>query len=347
MNDTTLPAIIADVEQLEDLLSRPTPAVVETLRRVPGDIMVLGVAGKMGPTLARMAKRAAEAGGLPRRVVGVSRFSQPETRRRLESHGIETIQGDLLDPDFLADLPEAPNIIYMAGMKFGSTGNESLTWAMNAYLPALVCRRFRESRIVAFSTGNVYGNVPVAGAGSVETDPPCPCGEYAMSCLGRERIFEHFSRTLGIPTAVLRLNYAIEMRYGVLVDLAQKVCREEVIDLLMGYVNVIWQGEANALALCALADAASPPLWLNIAGPERLSIRTVCERFGQLLGKPVRFSGVEAPDALLSNGQAAHRRYGPTRIEAEQMIRWIAQWVTRGGPTLNKPTHFEVRNGNF
>jgi nucleoside-diphosphate-sugar epimerase len=347
MNAPTLPDVLANVEQLEELLSRPTPAAAQALGRVEGDLIVLGVAGKMGPTLACMAKRASEASGIRRRVIGVSRFSQAESRRKLESHGIETIQGELLDPKFLDTLPEVPNVIYMAGMKFGSTGNEPLTWAMNTYLPALVCQRFRRSRMVAFSTGNVYGTVPVDGAGSVETDPLNPCGEYAMSCLGRERMLDYFSRTLGIPMAIIRLNYAVEMRYGVLVDLAQKVYREQVIDLSMGYVNVIWQGEANALVLCALPDAASPPLYLNVAGPERLSVRDVCQQFGQLLNKSVRFSGVEAADALLNNAEAACRRYGPAQIGVDRMMRWIVQWITRGGATLDKPTHFEVRSGKF
>ena len=356
MSDPGVPDVIADVEQLDDLLSRPTPAVVQALARAPGDILVLGVAGKMGPTLARMAKRASEAGGGRRRVIGVARFSQSESRLALQMHGVDTVQGDLLDRQFVASLPEAPNIIYMAGMKFGTQGNQARTWAMNAYLPALVCERFPQSRIVAFSTGNVYGLVPVTSSGSVETDPLQPCGEYAMSCLGRERIFEHFSRTNGTPTAMIRLNYAVEMRYGVLVDLAQKVYAEQVIDLAMGHVNVIWQGEANAMTpppppppppLCALPDTASPPMLLNVAGPERLCVRAVCEEFGRLLGKPVQFTGVEAADALLNNAQESYRRYGPTQVTAQQMMRWIARWISQDRPTLGKPTHFESRNGAF
>jgi nucleoside-diphosphate-sugar epimerase len=347
MSDPSLPDIIADLEQLDELLSRPTAAVVHALSRVEGDIVVLGVAGKMGPTLARMARRASNATSARRRIIGVSRFSKIESRRELQSHGIETIQGDLLDPHFVDSLPEVPNVIYMAGMKFGATGKEPLTWAMNAYLPALVCRKFRRSRLLVFSTGNVYGAVPIHSGGSRETDPPDPRGEYAMSCLGRERMIEHFSQTLEIPAVLIRLNYAVEMRYGVLVDLAQKVYGGQTIDLTMGYLNAIWQGEANARALCALPDACSPPLYLNVAGHECLSVREICERFAQLMEKPVQFSGVEAADALLSNADAAARRYGPTRINADQMIRWIAHWLTHGGPTLGKPTHFEVRDGKF
>jgi nucleoside-diphosphate-sugar epimerase len=343
----TLPETIPGAQALEELLSRPTPAAVRAMGQVEGDLLVLGVAGKMGPTLARMARRASDAAGVRRRIVGVSRFSQPESRAALEAHQLETIQGDLLDRPFADSLPDVPNVIFMAGMKFGTQGNEARTWAMNVYLPAMVCEKFHRSRIVAFSTGNVYGLVPVDSAGSVETDPLRPCGEYAMSCLGRERIFEHFSRTCGTPTALLRLNYAVEMRYGVLVDLAERVYDGQVVDLSMGYVNVIWQGEANALALCALPDARSPPLYLNVAGPERLSVRAVCEQFGRIFDKPVRFRGEESPDALLSNGQEAYRRYGPPQVGVHQIIRWIAQWIREGGSRLGKRTHFESRNGAF
>jgi nucleoside-diphosphate-sugar epimerase len=342
-----MPSAIADLETLEDLLSEPSPAAVQALAQVEGDIIVLGVAGKMGPTLARMAQRASDAAGIRRRVLGVSRFSSPRSRQALESQRIETIQGDLLEPAFVDSLPEAANVIYMAGMKFGSSGNEPLTWAMNAYLPALVCRKFRRSRIVAFSTGNVYGLVPCGGGGSLETDVPHPCGEYAMSCLGRERIFEHFSRTLKIPTALVRLNYAVEMRYGVLVDLAQQVYQEQPIDLSMGYVNVIWQGDASAIILCTLADAATPARFFNVTGPERLSVRAVCQRLGELFHKPVRFTGTESADALLSNAQETCRRYGPLRVSIEQMLQWIAQWIAGGGTLLGKPTHFDTRTGKY
>ena len=247
----------------------------------------------MGPTLARMARRASDLAGVRRRVWGVSRFSSAETRRGLESHGVETIQGDLLEGGFVESLPEASNVIYMAGMKFGTTGNESLTWAVNTWLPSLVSQRYATSRIVAFSTGNVYGTVPIASGGSRESDPVQPCGEYAMSCLGRERMLEYFSRTQGTLMALVRLNYAVEMRYGVLVDLARKVYDGPEIDLAMGHVNVIWQGDASSMALAVLADAASPPWVVNVAGPEILSVREVCRQFGELLGKPVRLMGCE------------------------------------------------------
>ncbi len=344
---SSIPEVIRNVEELEDLLSRPSQTAICALGQIDGDILVLGVAGKMGPTLARMARRASDLAGVSRRLWGVSRFSSAEARRELESHGVETIQGDLLQSEFIDSLPDASIVIYLAGMKFGTTGNESLAWATNTWLPSLVSRRYASSQIVAFSTGNVYGTVPTASGGSRESDPLRPCGEYALSCLGRERMFEYFSRTQGTPMALVRLNYAVETRYGVLVDLAQKVYDGVEIDLSMGHVNVIWQGDASAMALAALADAASPPWVVNVAGPEILSVREVCQQFGRLLGKPVRLTGCEPSDALLNNGEMAHRRYGPPQVSAEQMMRWIAHWLNAGGPTLNKPTHFEERNGKF
>jgi nucleoside-diphosphate-sugar epimerase len=347
ISDGALLGLIETHEQLEDLLSRPTAGVIETLSRLEGGLMVLGAGGKMGPCLARMARRAYEAVGIPEKIVAVNRSFAYQTRAAFESQGIQTVQGDLLDPAFLDSLPEVPNVVFMAGRKFGSAGNEPLTWAMNAYLPALVCRKFRASRIVAFSTGNVYGMVPAESAGSAETDSLQPCGEYAMSCLGRERIFEYFSESWNIPVTLIRLNYATEMRYGVLVDLAQKVDREEEIDLTMGYVNVIWQGDAVATALCSLGEAASPASILNVAGPERLSVREVCEQFGRLLGKTPRFRGKEAHEALLNDGSRAHRRYGLPCVSAERMIGWIAHWVAGGNSLFDKPTCYEVRDGVF
>jgi nucleoside-diphosphate-sugar epimerase len=329
------------------LLSEPTGYVVEALSRLDGDLVVLGAAGKMGPTLARMARRAFDAAGARRRVIGVARFSSGDVAGRLHAHGVETVRCDLLDRDQVDRLPDAANVVAMAGMKFGATGQEALTWAMNAHLTGTVALRYRQSRIVAFSTGNVYGLTPVALGGSVEGDPPAPVGEYAMSCVGRERIFEHFSRSLGNPMALLRLNYACELRYGVLVDLAQRVLAGESVDLGMGQFNAIWQADASAMALAAFGHAASPPFVLNVAGPEALSVRRVAQDFGRLLGRPVRFQGSEAADALLSNGQLGHRLFGYPRVGAGQMVHWIAGWLRRGGPTLGKPTHFEVRDGRF
>jgi nucleoside-diphosphate-sugar epimerase len=342
-----LPAAIAHTEQLDELLSQPSERAVETLARLDGDILLLGVGGKMGPTLARMAKCASDAAGVRRRVIGAARFSAPDLEASLQAHGVETVRCDLLDPDQVAALPDAPNVLFMTGMKFGSTGQEALTWAMNCHLPALAAQRFRHSRIVAFSTGNVYGLTPVLLCGSRESDPLTPVGEYAMSCLGRERIFEHFSRTFGTPLALLRLNYAAELRYGVLVDIAQKVQSGQPIALDMGHLNAIWQGDANAMALCAFGHVASPPFVVNIAGPETLSVRRTAEEFGRLLGKAVRFEGSEAPDALLSNGQLGHQLFGYPRVGVRQLMEWTADWVKRSGATLGKPTHFESREGRF
>lgn len=342
-----LPSRIHDVAHLEDLLSDPSPTAIDAMRRAAGDVLVLGVAGKMGPTLARMAKRAMEAAGAPGRVIGVSRFSSADQQHALEKHGIEPIRCDLLDEDALARLPDAPNVIFMAGRKFGSTGDEPLTWAMNTHLPALVCRRYPRSRIVAFSTGNVYGLTPHGRGGSREDDAPAPVGEYAMSCFGRERMFEYFSGTCRIATAILRLNYAVEMRYGVLVDLAARIARGEPVDLSMGYVNVIWQADANAMALAALAHTATPPLVVNVAGREELSVRAVADELARKLGTVASITGSEGPDALLSNGTRGHALLGEPRVDAARLIAWTADWLRRGGESLGKPTHFESRAGRF
>jgi nucleoside-diphosphate-sugar epimerase len=331
---------------LETLLSEPTPEVIATLARLDGDIVVLGAAGKMGPSLARMAKRATDAAATRRRVIGVSRFSSGG-EDAFRNHGVETIRCDLLNEDEVARLPDAPNIVFMTGRKFGSTGDEATTWAMNSYLPGLVCRRYRQSRIVAFSTGNIYGLTPVASGGSREEDAPRPTGEYAMSCLGRERIFEYFSRSLGIPTALIRLNYATDLRYGVLVDLARRVVAGEPIDVSMGYFNTIWQGDANAMTLRAFDHVASPALPINVTGPELLSVRTIAKRLGELLGRSVQFSGTEADTALLSDATLGLKLLGRPRISADRLIEWVADWVARGGRSLDKPTHFESRDGKF
>lgn len=337
----------ASVDALEELLSRPTPGLVRAMAELEGDLLVLGAAGKMGPTLCRMACRAADEDGKPRRVIAVSRFSNPDERRKFDAHGIETLAGDLLDDAFLRGLPDAPNVIFMAGMKFGATGNEPLTWQMNTVLPALVSKRFAASRIAAFSTGNVYGLVRLDSGGSVESDPPNPLGEYAMSCLGRERAFEHAARAANTPVSILRLNYACELRYGVLVDLAQRIAADEVIDLSMPMFNVIWQGDANAWALQSLLLADNPARILNLAGPEQLSTRRVCLRLGELMGREVRFTGEPPAEALLSNGQLVHRLMGYPHLPVDHLIEWVAAWMRSGGETLGKATKFEVRDGKF
>lgn len=338
---------LTSISELEDRLSEPTTRVIDSIARGAGDLIVLGAAGKMGPTLARMAQRAVQAAGVRRRVVAVSRFSTPGAREAFEARGLQTIACDLLDRAAVAALPDAGDVVFMAGMKFGATGRAALTWAENCLLPGYICERYSSSRIVAFSTGNVYGLVPAGSGGSRETDDPAPAGEYAMSCLGRERIFEYFSQTRGVPTSILRLNYACELRYGVLVDLATRVAAGDPIDLTMGYLNAIWQGDANAVALCAFDGATSPPAILNVAGLDELSVRSVALSFGRLLRRSVTFSGQEAPDALLSDGRKAAGLFGAPQVSPDTMIRWIAEWQMAGGATLGKPTRFEVRDGRF
>ena len=361
MTDSSLSATVRDGAHLDELLSEPSEGVVETMRRMQGDLLLLGAGGKMGPSLARMARRACSAAGVQRRIIAVSRFRIPSPNSLLAGGGkegggleaqlngwdIETLRCDLLDRDALNELPEIPNVIFMAGMKFGSTGQEPMTWAMNSYLPGMVCEKFRHSRIVAFGTGNIYPLTPISLGGAVESDPPGPIGEYAMSCLGRERIIEHFSRTMSIPTAILRLNYAVAIRYGVLVDVARQVWQEKPVSLAMGVVNVMWQGDANAMALQAFDHTASPAFIVNIAGPEQVSIRRAAQQFGALMGKIPIFDGEECRNALVSNGQSGHRLFGYPRVSVQQMIQWIADWVMRGGEDLGKPTHFEVRDGKF
>lgn len=338
--------IVRSEDQLDDLLSDPPKDVVDMLACLEGDLLLLGVAGKMGPTLAQMARRASEVAGTIRRVIGVSRFTEGG-EHTLRERGIETIRCDLLDECQVARLPDAPLVICLAGKKFGSRGHEAETWALNSYLPAIVSKRFRTSRIVAFSTGNVYGLAPITSLGSQETDPLRPVGEYAMSCLGRERIFEYFCRSWGTPMALLRLNYACELRYGVLVDLAHRVWANEAVDLSMGYFNVLWQGDANAMALRALAHCATPPRIINLAGPERLSVRTVCEEFGRRMNRVPRFYGREAETALLNDARRGYQLVGRPSVDAEQLIAWVAEWVSHGGANLGKPTHFESRDGQF
>jgi nucleoside-diphosphate-sugar epimerase len=338
-----LPARIADLAALEELMSRPSPELVQTLDNLPGDIMVLGVGGKMGPTLARMAKRAAPG----RRVIGVARFSEAGLREQLQAAGVECIAADLMSRDALARLPDATNIVFMAGRKFGSAGSEWLTWAMNAHVPAMVAERFPRSRIVAFSTACVYPFVPTQGEGAPEAMPPtAPSGEYANSCVARERMFEHFSHQLGTPGRLLRLSYAIDMRYGVLHDVARKLLRKEPIDLSMGHANVIWQGEANDWALRALAHCTTPTSPLNLSGP-KVSIRELaCELSLRLNVAPV-FTGYEADTAWLVDCSEAFRLFGRPRVDLPRMIDWTADWVQRGGASLDKPTHYEARDGKY
>jgi nucleoside-diphosphate-sugar epimerase len=342
-----LPQTITSVEELDELLSRPTPAVVDAFRQLDGDLLVLGVGGKMGPTLARMAARAAQLAGKNSRIWGVARFSNPKLPAWLEEHGVQSWQADLLDPQQIAKLPEAAVVVVMTALKFGASGRPADTWAVNCWLPAAICQRFPTSRLIAFSTGNVYPLTPVVRGGSVETDPLSPVGEYAASCVGRERLYEYFSRRQGTRISIIRLNYACEVRYGVLVDLAQQIVRGEPIDLSMGAVNVIWQGDANAMALAALAHAQSPPFVVNVAGPETLSVRWVCQQMGQWLGRDPSFTGDEGRDALLSNGQFGHSLWGYPRVPIQRLMRWVVDWLQKGGEVWDRPTKFQVRDGSF
>ena len=342
-----LPQRFSSEEELEEFLSRPSKVLIETLSQMEGDLMVLGVGGKMGPTLARQAKRAFAESGKANRVFGVSRFSQPDQRTRLEDQGIETISCDLLNPEEVGQLPRAPNLVFLVGTKFGTTGGEARTWAINTLTPSNVCRHFSDSRIVALSTGNVYPLTRVDGGGPRETDPVGPLGEYAQSALGRERVFEFFSSEKGIPVVLVRLNYAIDLRYGVLVDIAQKILNREPIDLTMGYLNLIWQGEANERILRSFCHCSSPPEKLNLTGAEVLSLRNLAEQMGRSLNLSPSFHGREAPTALLSNAGKSIEWFGPPQISVDRMIDWTADWVRNGGLLLEKPTHFETRDGRF
>ncbi|MBN1445855.1 MAG: NAD(P)-dependent oxidoreductase [Candidatus Omnitrophica bacterium] len=335
------------VEELEDNLSSPDEEVKKVVSRLKGDIAVLGVAGKMGPTIAKMiANTCSETGG-KKKIFGVSRFSNKAAKTALERYGITIVECDLLEKERVSKLPDAENIIYLAGMKFGSTGKEPLTWAMNAYVPALAADRYRNSRIVALSTGNVYPFTKITEGGSREEDSPGPVGEYAQSCLGRERIFQYFSQKNNTPVSIIRLNYAAELRYGVLVDIAEKVRDGIPVELKTGHANVIWQADANRAVIKSFTLCSAPPAILNLTGPEIISVRETAEKFGEIFGRKPVFTGKEEDTALLSNSSLFCKTFGKPETTAEQMIQWTGYWLKEGKPTLNKPTHFETKNGRF
>lgn len=348
MTDTSCawPDRIRTEDELDEVMTRPSAALVAFMKSVRSPLVVLGAGGKMGPTLAVLACRAARAAGLPLEVVAVSRFSDAQARRWLEERGVKTLSVDLLDREALARLPDTEHVLSLVGLKFGTTQNAAPTWAINTLASANVAERYPHARIVALSTGNVYPLVPVAGTGSVETDPLTPLGEYANAAVARERIFEFFSQRHGTPLAILRLNYAVDLRYGVLVDIARKVHAGADVDVTMGHLNCIWQGDANDRIVRSLGLAQAPPLALNLTGP-RCRVRDLALRFGELLGKPARITGTEADSALLSNTDRLDALLGPPPTPIEQVMRWTAHWIAHGGRLLDKPTHFEVRDGKY
>lgn len=342
LDPATLPATVADVAALDALLARPTAALARDLAAVEGDLLVLGAGGKMGPSLARLARAASD-----KRVVAVARFSEPGLRDALDADGIETVACDLLDREAVRALPRLPNVVFMAGHKFGASSDPALTWAMNVHVPALVAEAFAGSRVVAFSTGCVYPFVPAASGGCTEAVAPEPPGEYAVTCLGRERMFEYFSRRHGTPGRLVRLNYAIDLRYGVLHDIARKVWDGAPLDVTMGHVNVIWQGDACAQALRCLRHCTVPTSPINVTGPGTLSVRALAGELGRRLGRAPVITGQEADTAWLNDAGEAARLFGEPVVPLARMLDWVADWVAHDRPSLDKPTKFEVRSGVY
>nr|MDO8110490.1 NAD(P)-dependent oxidoreductase [Candidatus Sigynarchaeota archaeon] len=339
---------ITTENELELDLSEPSPSTVEAMKRIDGDIAILGIGGKIGPSLGRMAARAIAQAGVDKKVFGISRFSEAGLKEKLESWNVKTISCDLLDRDDVAKLPQVPNVIFMAGRKFGTTGAESLTWAMNVLVPANVANHYRTSRIVAFSTGCVYPQVEPSTGGCTEHVRPEPVGEYAQSCLGRERMFEYHAQRFGTKTLLFRLNYAVDLRYGVLHDIATSIWNDNPVVNVVGHFNVIWQGDVNDWALQSLELCESPPRFLNVTGPETASIVSVAEMMGAIMNKQVRYlQQIPGNLCYLNNAAGAFSRFGYPRVTLQDMIRLQAQWIIAGNRSLNKPTHFEINDGTF
>ena len=342
-----LPERIDTSSQLEEILAEPTDSDLECVARLDGDVLILGAGGKMGPSLTRRVHRALTRIGHGGRVVAASRFSSAGIRASLDAEGIQTVPCDLLDPAHIAALPRCPSVLFLAGRKFGTLDRTDITWATNTVIPARVAEHFSQSRMVVFSTGNVYPMVPTVGPASTEQDQPAPAGEYAQSCLGRERVVEFVSRERGMATVIFRLNYAVDLRYGTLVDIAQRVLADEEIDLTVGFFNAIWQGDANSYALRSLELASSPPAILNVTGAERISVRQMAEWFGAAFSHPPRFVNSEGPIALLSDSSRCRALLGEPTVPLAVLRQWVAHWVQIGGHSLKKPTRFEVTDGRF
>ncbi|HLJ96919.1 MAG TPA: NAD-dependent epimerase/dehydratase family protein [Gemmataceae bacterium] len=343
----TFPEVIETEQDLDDVLSRPRPVLIEFMRRLQGPLVILGAGGKMGPTLAWLAHRAAAAAGRALDIFAVSRFSDDATRCWLQERGVQTLSIDLLNRQDVQRLPDAAEVVYLVGRKFGTAENAAQTWVINTLVPAYIAERYRHSRLVVLSTGNVYPFVSVSTGGSVETDALTPVGEYANAVVARERVLEFFAHLASTPLTILRLNYAVELRYGVLVDIARRVHAGDSVNLTTGYLNCIWQGDANDMVLRSLGLASFPPQILNLTGPAVLSVRGLALRFGELLGRTVRFEGTESETALLNNPARACAMLGAPATPLDRVLRWTAHWVRSGGRCLDKPTHFEVRDGRY
>ena len=340
------PPALPDLAALDDWMSRPSDALVAFVASLDGPLVVLGAGGKMGPSLCALARRAADEAGRDLEVVAVSRFSDPDARRWLDDRGVRTQACDLLTDD-LSGLPDAENVVYLVGLKFGTQQAPARTWAVNTLVPARVTERYAGARITALSSGNVYPLVPVESGGSTEDGALTPLGEYANACVARERLFQYASERWGTPGVLVRLNYAADLRYGVLVDLARTVAERRPVHVEMGYLNCIWQRDANDAVIRSLALAETPMPALNLTGPDRLSVRELATRLGSLMDVPVTIVGEEAPTALLSDVSRMVDTLGAPETPLDVVLRWTADWVARDQPTLGKPTHFEVRDGRY